>query len=75
MISGVIITAGIISLAVNGLSTGVDFKGGWSYVIDVENASASSIKEALSTNLKGANTEVKTYGAANEYKNYNHLHD
>ena len=68
MISGVIITAGIISLAVNGLSTGVDFKGGWSYVIDVENASASSIKEALSTNLKGANTEVKTYGAANEYK-------
>ena len=68
MISGVIIIAGVISLGVNGLSTGVDFKGGWSYVIDVENASASSIKEALSANLKGANTEVKTYGAANEYK-------
>lgn len=68
IVSGIIITGGIISLAVNGLSTGVDFKGGWSYVIDVDNASASGIKSALNANMKGASTEVKTYGAANEYK-------
>jgi SecD/SecF fusion protein len=68
IISGVVMTAGIISLGVNGLSTGVDFKGGWSYVVDIENASASGIKSALNANLDGASTEVKTFGAANEYK-------
>lgn len=68
MISGVIILLGIISLATKGLSTGVDFKGGWSYLVNVENATGGEIKEALSTTLTGANTEVKTYGAANQYK-------
>lgn len=68
IVSGVVMTAGIISLGVNGLSTGVDFKGGWSYVVDIENASASGIKSALNANLDGASTEVKTFGAANEYK-------
>lgn len=68
MISGVIIVLGVISLATKGVSTGVDFKGGWSYVMNVEGASSGAIKDALSTTLTDANTEVKTYGEANQYK-------
>lgn len=68
MISGAIIILGGISLVTKGVSTGVDFKGGWSYVMNVEGASSGAIKEALATTLTDANTEVKTYGDANQYK-------
>jgi SecD/SecF fusion protein len=68
MISGAIIILGGISLVTKGVSTGVDFKGGWSYVMNVEGASSGAIKEALATTLTDANTEVKTYGEANQYK-------
>jgi SecD/SecF fusion protein len=68
VVSGIFILIGIVSLSTKGLSTGVDFKGGWSYIVNVNNGSASSIKSALTTNMQGANVEVKTYGAANEYK-------
>ncbi|MGB1037302.1 MAG: protein translocase subunit SecDF [Bacteroidia bacterium] len=68
MISGVIILGGIASLALKGVSTGVDFKGGWSYVVKVEDANSADIKSALASTLTDANTEVKTYGASNQYK-------
>jgi SecD/SecF fusion protein len=68
MISAGIIILGGISLVTKGVSTGVDFKGGWSYVMNVDGASSGAIKEALATTLTGANTEVKTYGEANQYK-------
>lgn len=67
-ISGVIILVGIISLVTRGVSTGVDFKGGWSYVVNVDGASAGDIKEALSDVFKDANNEVKTYGNENKFK-------
>lgn len=68
IISSVIIIGGIASLVTKGVSTGVDFKGGWSYVVNVEDASTAQIKEALSTKFIDANTEVKTYGSANQFK-------
>lgn len=68
MISGAIILVGIISLATKGLSTGVDFKGGWSYVVQAEGASSGEIKEALSATLVDASTEVKTFGADDQFK-------
>ena len=68
IISSIIIIGGIASLATKGVSTGVDFKGGWSYVVSVENASTAQVKEALTAKFVDANTEVKTYGSANQYK-------
>ncbi|MDC1395773.1 protein translocase subunit SecF, partial [Bacteroidia bacterium] len=68
MISGIIILGGIVSLATKGLSTGIDFKGGWSYVVNVEGSNSGDIKSALGTAFTDANTEVKTYGANNQYK-------
>jgi len=68
MISGLIIIAGIASLTFKGLSTGVDFKGGRSYVLVAENATSGQLKEALSGVFKDANNEVKTYGGDNQFK-------
>jgi SecD/SecF fusion protein len=68
LISGLIIAAGIASLSIKGLSTGVDFKGGWSYVVNVEDANSTDLKAALVSTFKDANTEVKTYGADDVFK-------
>ncbi|MDG1045341.1 MAG: protein translocase subunit SecDF [Bacteroidia bacterium] len=68
IISSILIIGGIASLVTKGVSTGVDFKGGWSYVINVEDVSTAQIKEALTAKFTDANTEVKTYGSANQYK-------
>ena len=67
MVSGVIILAGIVSLAFKGLSTGVDFKGGWSYIVQIDNSNATDIRTDLNKGIKG-NNEVKTYGTNNQYK-------
>jgi SecD/SecF fusion protein len=72
MISGVLIIAGIVSLSVRGLSQGIDFKGGWSYVVNIDDANQTDIKaelnKVLSDNDKSVSNEVKTYGADNVYK-------
>jgi SecD/SecF fusion protein len=68
MISAGIILIGIISLATKGVSTGVDFKGGWSYVINAEGATSGELKDALSVQFVDANTEVKTFGGSNKFK-------
>ena len=66
-ISSIIIVAGIVSLVTRGVSTGVDFKGGWSYVVNVENASVSQLRKSLNDKIE-ANNEVKTYGASDQFK-------
>lgn len=67
-ISGVIIIAGIISLAVKGLNYGVDFKGGRTYIVQFDKAvSASDLREKLSASF-GSSPEVKTYGFNNKYQ-------
>jgi SecD/SecF fusion protein len=67
-ISTVIIVAGIISLFVRGLSFGVDFSGGRTYVIRFEQGvSTSDVREALTAEFGGA-PEVKTFGSGNQVK-------
>lgn len=71
-ISSVIIIAGIVSLVTRGLSTGVDFKGGWSYVVEVENTNVAELRSELNTKIKAldnaSNNEVKSYGAGDQYR-------
>ncbi|HET8860883.1 protein translocase subunit SecDF [Marivirga sp.] len=52
-----------------GLSLGVDFKGGRSYIVQFnDNITASEAREALLPHLEGATAEVKTYGSNNQLK-------
>lgn len=68
IISGIIITAGIISLFIKGLSLGVDFKGGRTYVVRFDkNISTVDVRSAL-TNTFGSTPEVKTFGSNNQIK-------
>jgi SecD/SecF fusion protein len=66
--SSILIIAGLISIFTKGFTLGVDFKGGWTYVVEFENPqSSSSIREAL-TPAFGSAPEVKTFGGDNKYK-------
>lgn len=68
IISGAIITAGIISIFIKGLSFGVDFKGGRTYVVRFEQSvSTNDVREALTAEFGGA-PEVKTFGSSNQVK-------
>lgn len=80
MISGAIIVLGIFSMVTRGVNTGVDFKGGWSYVMEVtetsnteeiEQSVVAALKEDAATRkLEKVNTdvEVKTYGTKGDFK-------
>jgi SecD/SecF fusion protein len=67
-ISGAVILAGLVAIAINGLNYGVDFSGGRTYIVqfnqptDVEN-----LRSAL-TEQFGTSPEVKTYGFDNKYQ-------
>ncbi|MBO6517363.1 MAG: protein translocase subunit SecDF [Bacteroidia bacterium] len=68
IVSGLIIAAGIASMFTRGLNTGIDFKGGWSYVVNLENVEGpEEIKRELGTVIED-NIEVKTYGEEGYYK-------
>jgi SecD/SecF fusion protein len=68
IISGLIILLGIGSLFTRGLSTGVDFKGGWSYIVELPDAkNTQEVRNALNQVIK-ENVEVKTYGVNNQFK-------
>lgn len=68
VISGVILVLGIGSLATKGLSFGVDFTGGRSYIIRFdENVNTTDIREAL-TDAFGIAPEVKTFGSDRQVK-------
>ncbi|MBD81681.1 MAG: protein translocase subunit SecDF [Crocinitomicaceae bacterium] len=74
VVSGIVITAGIISFATRGLNYGVDFTGGRSYLVRFENtADVNAVGSALENvfvdndGLK-QRPEVKTYGTSNQVK-------
>lgn len=68
-ISLVIALAGLISMFTKGFTLGVDFKGGWTYVVQFDkNLSGSEIREALTGQFEGLAPEVKTFGSDNKYK-------
>lgn len=67
-ISSAIIIAGIISLVFRGLSFGVDFKGGRTYVVRFDKeVSVGDIRTSLTKEFGGA-PEVKTFGSGNQVK-------
>lgn len=67
--SAVVISIGMVLLFMNGLSLGVDFQGGRSYVVSFNQPIvASDIKTSLTETFEGAGTEVKTFGANNVIK-------
>ncbi|MGW8121395.1 protein translocase subunit SecDF [Roseivirga echinicomitans] len=71
LISGIVISVGIVLMATNGLRLGVDFKGGRSYVVNFDEAMvASEIKASLSgmENFENSGIEVKTYNTARMLK-------
>lgn len=66
--SGLIIAGGLVSMFTKGFSLGVDFKGGWTYVVQFEQEQSSSdIREKL-VSAFGSAPEVKTFGTGNKYK-------
>jgi SecD/SecF fusion protein len=68
ILSGVIILAGIGSLATKGLQYGVDFKGGRSYTVRFDEAvSTVDVASSLQGAFESA-PEVKTFGDGNQVK-------
>ncbi|MCO4820027.1 MAG: protein translocase subunit SecDF [Bacteroidetes bacterium] len=69
LVSGLIILAGIGSMVSRGVNTGVDFKGGWSYVMDINGAeNTEDIQSAIKPEIENTDVEVKTYGTEGYYK-------
>ena len=72
--SGVIILAGILSLAFHGLNYGVEFTGGRTFVVRFDqNVSAEQVREALDGSFVDADAakasfEVKQYGSENQMR-------
>lgn len=68
-ISGGIILLGIVSLSTKGLDFGVDFKGGYSYVVRFdETLTTSEIRNQLEDNFAGNIPEVKTFGGPSQHR-------
>ncbi len=68
VVSGILIVAGIASIASKGLDFGVDFKGGWSYIVNFDNeSSAAQVRDALAGPF-GKAPEVKVFGDNNTFK-------
>ena len=67
--SSIFIMVGIIAMLIKGITLGVDFKGGRSYIVSFQdNQVPSEMKEALEPYFDNQGTEVKTYGADNILK-------
>ena len=72
--SGVVILAGVISLAFHGLNYGVEFTGGRTFVVRFDqNVSAEQVREALDGSFVDADAakasfEVKQYGSENQMR-------
>ncbi len=66
VVSAVFIGAGIVSMIVRGFDYGVDFKGGWTYVVKFDKSvSGAEVQNALTGPLT-TTPEVKAYGGANK---------
>jgi len=64
--SSVVIGAGIIFIAITGLNYGVDFKGGWKYVVKFDKeVKTDDVRAALEKPLSGF-PEVKTFGSSDK---------
>lgn len=68
LLSSVLILVGLISIFTKGFTLGVDFKGGWTYVVEFDKSvGQNEIREKLTAPFGNA-PEVKTYGSDTKYK-------
>jgi len=68
IVSTLFILIGVGSMVTRGFSTGVDFKGGWTYTVQFDgNVNSNDIKASLNKVIK-ENVEVKTYGTDNKFR-------
>ncbi len=68
--SGIIIGFGIVSMFTKGFTLGVDFKGGWTYIVQLDQSQKlgnDQVREGLTAAFGGA-PEVKTVGSDNKFK-------
>jgi len=69
LISAVVILIGLVSLVSRGLSPGVDFSGGRTYVVRFDqDVKTNEIRTALSKTFNNDMPEVKTYGPERQVK-------
>jgi len=67
-LSGVVILAGVLSLAIGGLNLGVDFKGGRSYTVAFDQSvDAEAVRSTLEANFDPG-VVVKSFSSANRLK-------
>ncbi|MDA8628882.1 protein translocase subunit SecD [Bacteroidia bacterium] len=70
--SALFILAGAIAFFMKGgITTGIDFKGGTAFIIqldDTKNYATEDIKEALDNSLEGSSNEVKSFGSDGQVK-------
>lgn len=68
ILSTIIIVGGMAVVFTKGLNYGVDFRGGWSYIVQFDgDVESTAVREALAGSLEGA-PEVKSFGEANRLK-------
>ncbi len=68
IISTLVILIGIGSMISRGFSTGVDFKGGWTYTIQFKDKTNSEDIHIALNKVIRENVEVKTYGTNNQFR-------
>ena len=69
IISGALVLISIVSLCTRGLSLGIDFSGGRTYVVRFEQAvSTNDLRESLTNAFDQDAPEVKTFGPSNQVK-------
>jgi SecD/SecF fusion protein len=69
IISSLIIVIGFVLILIHGLTLGVDFKGGRSFVVSFSQpVKATELKIGLSQAFANAGTEVKNYGSNSKVK-------
>lgn len=69
IISGIVILLGAISMFTKGFSLGVDFKGGWSYVVKLDkSANTSDVASGLAATFDNLTPQVKTFGSDSKLK-------
>ena len=72
MVSGFVILMGLIAfISKGGINTGIDFKGGYSYVVQFDASKkyqTEDIKVAMDNAMKGSSNEVKTFGNQGQFR-------
>ena len=69
ILSGIILGAGLVSIAVRGWNYGVDFKGGRTFIVRFhETVKTEDVQSALKVVFDKTAPDVKTYGEGNQIK-------